>query len=33
MNFYLVNKMFYFVDLPGYGYAKVSQKKGKNGVR
>ncbi|HHT51232.1 MAG TPA: YihA family ribosome biogenesis GTP-binding protein [Eubacteriaceae bacterium] len=26
MNFYLVNKMFYFVDLPGYGYAKVSQK-------
>lgn len=26
MNFYLINEMFYFVDLPGYGYAKVSQR-------
>jgi len=23
LNFYLINKKFYFVDLPGYGYAKV----------
>jgi GTP-binding protein len=26
VNFYLVNNRFYFVDLPGYGYAKVSQR-------
>jgi GTP-binding protein len=26
VNFYLVNNRFYFVDLPGYGYAKVSKK-------
>jgi GTP-binding protein len=26
INFYLINEAFYFVDLPGYGYAKVSQK-------
>ncbi|MCR5324299.1 MAG: ribosome biogenesis GTP-binding protein YihA/YsxC [Lachnospiraceae bacterium] len=25
INYYLVNKELYFVDLPGYGYAKVSQ--------
>lgn len=25
LNFYLINKAFYFVDLPGYGFAKVSQ--------
>lgn len=25
INFYLVNSEFYFVDLPGYGYAKVSK--------
>lgn len=25
INFYNINKEFYFVDLPGYGYAKVSQ--------
>ena len=24
LNFYLVNKSFYFVDVPGYGYAAVS---------
>ncbi|MGI6357836.1 MAG: ribosome biogenesis GTP-binding protein YihA/YsxC [Bacillota bacterium] len=24
-NFYLVDDQFYFVDLPGYGYAKISQ--------
>lgn len=26
INFYRINNMFYFVDLPGYGYAKVSVK-------
>ena len=26
INFYLINRMFYFVDLPGYGYARVSKK-------
>lgn len=26
LNFYLLNKSFYFVDVPGYGYASVSQK-------
>ena len=25
MNYYLINERFYFVDLPGYGYAKVSK--------
>ncbi|HHT46260.1 MAG TPA: YihA family ribosome biogenesis GTP-binding protein [Firmicutes bacterium] len=25
LHFYLVNDSFYFVDLPGYGYARVSQ--------
>lgn len=25
LNFYLINEIFYFVDLPGYGYAKVSK--------
>lgn len=25
LNFYLIEKMFYFVDVPGYGYAKVSK--------
>jgi len=25
MNFFLVNRRFYLVDLPGYGYARVSQ--------
>jgi GTP-binding protein len=24
INFYLIDRAFYFVDLPGYGYAKVS---------
>jgi GTP-binding protein len=23
LNYYLINKQFYFVDLPGYGYAKL----------
>ncbi|NVY95725.1 YihA family ribosome biogenesis GTP-binding protein [Lactobacillus sp. DCY120] len=27
LNFYGVNEAFYLVDVPGYGYAKVSQKK------
>ncbi len=25
LNFYLINKTFYLVDLPGYGFAKVSK--------
>lgn len=32
INFYLINKEFFFVDLPGYGYAKVAKtEKGKWG--
>jgi GTP-binding protein len=26
LNFFLINGEFYFVDVPGYGYAKVSKK-------
>ncbi len=26
INFFLINKAFYFVDLPGYGFAKVPQR-------
>lgn len=26
LNFYAINDSFYFVDVPGYGYAKVSKK-------
>ena len=26
LNFYHINNLFYFVDVPGYGYAKVSKK-------
>ncbi len=26
INFYLINEKFFFVDVPGYGYAKVSKK-------
>lgn len=26
INFFLINEAFYFVDLPGYGYARVSKK-------
>ncbi len=29
LNFYLVNKEFYLVDVPGYGYAEVDKKKQK----
>jgi GTP-binding protein len=25
LNFYILNEMFYFVDVPGYGFAKVSK--------
>src|SRR5690349_7340177 len=25
INFFLINESFYFVDLPGYGFAKVSK--------
>lgn len=25
LNYYLINEFFYFVDVPGYGYAKVSK--------
>lgn len=30
VNFFLVNKQFYFVDLPGYGFAKLSKKDREN---
>ncbi|MBI4853539.1 MAG: YihA family ribosome biogenesis GTP-binding protein [Acidobacteria bacterium] len=30
INFFLVNKQFYFVDLPGYGFAKLSKKEREN---
>ncbi|MCA1031951.1 ribosome biogenesis GTP-binding protein YihA/YsxC [Bacillus timonensis] len=26
LNFYIINDILYFVDVPGYGYAKVSKK-------
>jgi GTP-binding protein len=26
VNYYFINESFYFVDLPGYGYAKISKK-------
>ncbi len=26
INYYLINKMVYFVDLPGYGYARISKR-------
>ena len=29
LNFYLINNDFYFVDVPGYGYAQVSKKEQK----
>ena len=29
LNFYLLNDLFYFVDVPGYGYASVSKKEQK----
>jgi GTP-binding protein len=29
INFYKINSLFYFVDLPGYGYAKISSVKRK----
>ncbi len=33
INYFLVNKKFYFVDLPGYGYAKVSKQERVNWVK
>ena len=33
INFYHVNDTMYLVDLPGYGYAKVSRKSRQNGDR
>ena len=30
VNFFLINNEFYFVDLPGYGYAKVSKTEKQN---
>lgn len=30
INFFLINDSFYFVDLPGYGYARVSKKMREN---
>lgn len=32
LNFYRVEDQLFFVDVPGYGYAKVSQKERENGV-
>lgn len=32
INYYNVNDMLYLVDLPGYGYAKVSEEVRKNGA-
>ena len=29
LNFYLINQQFYFVDVPGYGYAAVSHERQK----
>lgn len=29
LNFYLINNKFYFVDVPGYGYASVSKERQK----
>lgn len=29
LNFYLINNLFYFVDVPGYGYASVSKERQK----
>jgi len=26
INYYLINEKFYIVDLPGFGYAKISKK-------
>jgi len=30
LNFFLINEEFYFVDIPGYGYARVSKKDREN---
>ncbi|MGK0288779.1 MAG: GTP-binding protein [bacterium] len=30
LNYFLVNESFYFIDLPGYGYAKISKDVKKN---
>ncbi|MCL2321762.1 MAG: ribosome biogenesis GTP-binding protein YihA/YsxC [Oscillospiraceae bacterium] len=30
VNYYLINDLFYFVDLPGYGYAKLSKSEREN---
>ncbi|MCD4698144.1 MAG: ribosome biogenesis GTP-binding protein YihA/YsxC, partial [Bacteroidales bacterium] len=30
LNYYCINEQFYFVDLPGYGFAKVPQKERQN---
>ena len=31
INFYNINEEMYLVDLPGYGYAKVSRKRSRSG--
>ena len=33
INFFLINNEFYFVDLPGYGYARLQNQKKKNGAQ
>ena len=32
INYFLIDKTFYLVDLPGYGYAKVSRQSGTGGA-
>lgn len=32
VNFYKINDAFYLVDLPGYGFARVSKRKRLNGL-
>lgn len=33
LNFYKIEEQLFFVDVPGYGYAKVSKKNVKHGVK
>ncbi|WEG14034.1 ribosome biogenesis GTP-binding protein YihA/YsxC [Pullulanibacillus sp. KACC 23026] len=33
LNYFIINESFYFVDVPGYGYAKVSQAERKAWIR
>lgn len=33
LNYFIINEAFYFVDVPGYGYAKVSQSERRAWIR